>query len=198
MTGLPDRPPGPRPRCRTLVHLDLYNAYARLGVSPLMSTEEIKAVVQRKRKELMRRRRTRGQQQFGEEEAEITALQAIEDEIGTPRARAQYDQAHPQNELLTVQPSPHDRWLDPKHRAGLVSDWLVEELGRDCLLPSPESLSLWAPRELPPELAAFLAAFTGAADGRPAGAAAPETTRVVLPEVADLEKLTGAGQNPPQ
>src|SRR5262249_50127893 len=54
MMSLPDRDPGERPRARALARLDLSNAYARLGVSPLLSTEEIKAAVQRKRKELMR------------------------------------------------------------------------------------------------------------------------------------------------
>jgi hypothetical protein len=192
MTSLLNRAPGARPRSRALIRLDLYNAYARLGVSPLLSTEEIKAAVQRKRKELMRRRRARTQQQFGEEEAEITALQAIEDEIGSPRARARYDQAHPQNELLTIQPSPHDRWLDPKHRSGLVTDWLLEELGRDVLLPSPESLRFWAPRGLDPEVAAFLAEFAIADAGGPA----PPSAGLALPEVADLERLLADGAEP--
>jgi hypothetical protein len=180
---------GGRPRSKSLVRLDLYNAYARLGVSPLMSTDEIKAAVLRKRNELMKRRRTRSRQQFGEEETEITELQAIEEEIGTPRARAKYDQANPQNELLTVQPSPHDRWLDPLRRASLISAWLVEELGRDCLLPSPESLRFWAPRGLDDELTAFLADFVVAAaepssppEGAPEGDGAP-------PDVAELERF---------
>jgi hypothetical protein len=142
-----------------MVQLDLHNAYARLGVSPLMSTEEIKEVINRKRKDVMRRRRTRGEQQFGEEEAEMTLLQAIEDEIGMPKARARYDRLNPQNALLTIQPSPCDARLDPKSRAGLATAWLIEELGRTAALPSPESLSLWATRGLDPELIAFLSSF---------------------------------------
>ena len=82
--AMTDTSSGGRPRAKTMVRLDLYNAYARLGVSPLLSTDEIKEVINRKRKEVMRQRRTRGEQQFGEEEAEMTRLQAIEDEIGTP------------------------------------------------------------------------------------------------------------------
>ncbi len=148
-----------RPRPKAPVQLDTNNAYARLGASPLMSTDEIKALVQRKRKELMRKRRTRGQQQFGEEEAEITSLQEIEDLIGSPKARARYDEMNPRNELLTIQPSPGDRWLDPKHRSGLVSAWLVEELGESALLPSPDCLQFWAPSGIGDDLAAFLAAF---------------------------------------
>ena len=34
----------------------------------------------------------------------MTRLQAIEDEIGTPKARARYDRLNPQNALLTIQP----------------------------------------------------------------------------------------------
>ncbi len=188
-TSLSNRHAGVRPCSKTLVRLDLYNAYARLGVSPLMSTEEIKAAVQRKRKELMRRRRARSQQEFGEEEAEITALQAIEDEIGMPRARAKYDQTHPQNELLTVQPSPHDRWLDPKHRASLISDWLVEELGRDAAAPSAESLRFWAPRGISPELAAFLKEFA-AASAEEASSLPQEVDPTLFPGVADLDRLS--------
>jgi hypothetical protein len=168
-----------------MIRLDPYNAYARLGVSPLLSTDEIKAAVLRKRKELMHRRRARTQQQFGEEEAEITALQMIEDEIGSPRARALYDQAHPQNELLTVQPSPLDRWLEPKARAALVTAWLVEELGRDAQLPSPESLSLWAPRGLGPDMEAFLAEFAAAVPSVPA----PSFVGLALPDVAELDRF---------
>ena len=87
-----------------MVRIDLENAYARLGVSPLMPTDEIKEIINRRRKDLMRLRRTRGEQRFGEEEAEMTRLQAIEDEIGTPKARGRYDRLNPQNALLTIQP----------------------------------------------------------------------------------------------
>jgi hypothetical protein len=167
-----------------MVGLDLHNAYARLGVSPLLPTDEIKEVINRKRKEVMRRRRTRGEQQFGEEEAEMTRLQAIEDEIGTPRARARYDRLNPQNALLTIQPAPCDLGLDPKHRVGLATAWLVEALGRASSLPSPESLSLWAFQGLDPDLIAFLSAFVGANDR---GANNPEGDEATLPELADLE-----------
>jgi hypothetical protein len=165
-----------------MVRLDLENAYARLGVSPLMPTEEIKEVINRKRKEVMRKRRTRGEQQFGAEEAEMTRLQAIEDEIGSPKARARYDRLNPQNALLTIQPSPGDVGLDPRFRAALATAWLVEELGRESPLPSPESLALWAPRGLDPDLVAFLARFAGGEGPREFDAESP-------PEVADLGRL---------
>jgi hypothetical protein len=175
---------GERPRAKTMVQLDPDNAYARLGVSPLLPTAEIKEVINRERKEIMRRRRTRGEQRFGEEEAEMTRLQAIEDEIGTPRARARYDRLNPQNVLLTVQPGSGDACLDPANRAGLATAWLLDELGREGPLPSPESLALWAPKGLEPELVAFLAAFATSGDrGSTDGLDAPPDLDE-LPEIA--------------
>ena len=186
-----DFPGGERPRSRTMVGLDLHNAYARLGVSPLLPTDEIKEVINRKRKEVMRRRRTRGEQQFGEEEAEMTRLQAIEDEIGTPRARARYDRLNPQNALLTIQPAPRDLGLDPKHRVGLATAWLIEALGRASPLPSPESLSLWAFQGLAPDLVAFLSAFA-AAPTRGTNVPEKKKRRAALPDIAsDLGDVAG-------
>jgi len=185
-----DSTPSGRPRSKSLVRVDLENAYAKLGVSPLMTTEEIKRVAEQKRRELMRKRRTRSHQQFGAEEAEITELQQIEDLIGTPRARENYNQANPQNELLTVQPAPNDRWLDPRRRDGLITAWLVEELGQAVMLPSPESLALWAPNGTSPELAALLQMFATAppsgSDATPDGNA--ETPSLLT--LADLGRLS--------
>jgi hypothetical protein len=168
-----------------MVGLDLHNSYARLGVSPLLPTEEIKEVINRKRKELMRRRRTRADQQFGEEEAEMTFLQAIENEIGTAKARAQYDRLNPQNILLTIQPAPADASLDPRYRAGLVTAWLVEELGRESPLPSAEALSLWAPHGLDPEVLELLGAFAGGERGE----VADRINEVGLPDVSELRRF---------
>jgi hypothetical protein len=187
---------GERPRSKSLVRLDLHNAYARLGVSPLASTEEIKRVADEKRRELMRRRRSRGQQHFGAEEAEMAEVQQIEGLIGTPKARAAYDRAFPQNELLTVQPSPHDRWLDPRFRDGLITAWLVEELGRDAPLPSPESLALWVPCGLAREVSEFLRGFVKAGDA-PAPVSAPPEGEGPLPGPADLDRLLTDEPSPP-
>ena len=176
---------GGRPRAKTMVGLDLHNAYARLGVSPLLSTDEIKEVINRKRKEVMRRRRGRADQQFGEEDAEMTRLQGIEDEIGTPKARAQYDRRNPQNALLTIQPAPGDASLDPRYRSGLATAWLVEELGRESLLPSADALAFWAPHGLDPEVVAFLASF--ARDDR--RASADEVDRMILPDMGELARF---------
>ena len=186
--------PGKRPRSKTFVALDLDNAYARLGISPLTPTDEIKDVVNRKRKELMRRRRTRGQHHFGDEEAEMTALQIIEDEVGSPRSRARYDAANPQNMLLTVQPGPRDRLLDPGRRAGMLTAWAVEELGRDAPLPSPECAWLWAPGGLDPEVAAFLEGFLVSGGPEAPGAASKSISRKEAPLVAaEIERLSGLG-----
>jgi hypothetical protein len=168
-----------------MVGLDLDNAYARLGVSPLLSTDEIKEVINRKRRELLRRRRTRADQQFGEEETELTCLQAIEDEIGTAKARARYDQLNPQNILLTIQPAPGDASLDPGYRSGLVTAWLLEELGRESRIPSAETLALWAPLGLDPEVVALLAVFAGGHHGD----SAHRDGEVSLPDLAELARF---------
>ena len=47
-----------------------------------------------------------------------------------------------------------------------ISGFFVEALGRESPLPSPESLALWAPRGLDPDLIAFLARFTGLGKSR--------------------------------
>jgi hypothetical protein len=182
----PDSSSPARPRAKTLVRLDLHNAYARLGASPLLPTDEIRELINRKRKEVMRRRRSRGEQQFGEEEAEMTRLQAIEDEIGTPKARARYDRLNPQNALLTIQPGPRDVALDSKHRAGLATAWLVEQLGRGSSLPSPESLTLWSSQGIDPDLVAYLNAFTRAGDRDESTDVGGESA---LPDIAELRRI---------
>jgi hypothetical protein len=114
-------------------------------VSPLSTTEEIKAFVLTKRSKAQASKRSRGDDDFGAAEAEMTRLQDLEEEIGTPRARAKYDAKHPQNELLTVQPARGDRRFELRERANLAAAWLVEELGPEGEFPSPESLPLWSP-----------------------------------------------------
>jgi hypothetical protein len=175
-----------RPRAKTMVGLDLQNAYARLGISPLLATDEIKELINRKRKDVMRRRRTRAQQQFGEEEAEMTRLQAIEDEIGTPKSRIRYDRLNPQNAILTIQPAPQDVAFDSKHRACLATAWLIEELGNATSLPSPESLSLWVSQGLGPDLTAYLSAFAPVTDR---GASTREGGETALPDIAQLKQM---------
>jgi hypothetical protein len=145
-----------RPRPETGLVIDPDNAYARLGVSPLEDTEAIRELLREKRKAAMEARRGRGTESFGDEEAEMTRLQAIEAEIGTPRARARYDELHPQNALLTVQPLAEDRRLDERFALGLATAWLRERIGPEGFLPSPTTQSLWALDETDLELVALL------------------------------------------
>lgn len=147
-----------RPRPKGNVVVDPLNAYARLGVSPLSTTEEIKAFILAKRSKAQQSKRSRGDDDFGAAEAEMTRLQEIEEEIGTPRARTKYDAKHPQNELLTVQPARADRRFELRERANLAGAWLVEELGADGVFPSPESIPLWSP-DLDAELTELLRRF---------------------------------------
>ncbi|MEO8700004.1 MAG: hypothetical protein ABI867_08165 [Kofleriaceae bacterium] len=167
-----------RPRPKTRLSIDIENAYARLGASPLATTDEIKKLLSEKRGKAMAARRAKGQGAFGEEEQEIIELQAIEKQIGDPRARARYDHEHPQNALLTVQPAPRDRSLEPAGITGLATAWLLDELGAEALLLHPDAYWLWLPSGIDPELVAQLAPYTRA-DAAPARVS-------VLPELADL------------
>lgn len=156
----PGTPKRPRPTTRLAIDPD--NAYAKLGASPLASTDEIKKLLSDKRGRAMAARRAKGQQASGEEEAEIIELQALEKQIGTPAAREVYDREHPQNALLTVQPAARDRVFEPQRLASLVTAWLAEELGPDAMLLHPDAYWLWLPGGLPPELAAQLQPFSQA------------------------------------
>lgn len=130
----------PRPKARVVIDPD--NAYARLGVSPLSSLDEIKQTLRERGNKL--RRAARMQEGEGETEA-LARLQAIEDEIGSAKARLAYDQRHPQNELLTVQPSPRDRFVDTARRAELVGRWVLEELGPEARVLTAAAPAWWMP-----------------------------------------------------
>lgn len=145
--------------------IDPNNAYARLGVSPLLDTDEIRAFVSALRGKVVGARRGAAGKGFGAAEAEMTRLQEIEAEIGTPRARLAYDQAHPQNELLTVQPAAEDRRFEPRQRAALVSAWLRDELSPEGVFPSPECRALWSLSGLDAGLAELLSGLVLAAPG---------------------------------
>jgi hypothetical protein len=148
-----------RPKPYTFVQYDPNNYYAQLGVSPLTSTQEIGEIITRKRNEALRSRGSQTQQKFGESDEAAIKFQEIDKAIGSPKKRELYDRLHPQNELLTVQPGFYDRWFDPQYRIELISAWLLEELGPERFLPTPECLHLWAPHGVDPELLAFLAQF---------------------------------------
>jgi hypothetical protein len=159
-----------RPRPKTRLAIDPDNAYAKLGASPLATTDEIKKLLSDKRGKAMAARRARGQQAFGDEEQEIIELQAIEKQIGTPAARDAYDREHPQNALLTVQPAPRDKAFEPARVASLVTAWLADELGPDALLLHPDAYWLWLPGGLDPELAQLLQPFAATGPTRTAHA----------------------------
>lgn len=177
-----------RPRSKRFLKMSQDNSYAHLGVSPLASTEEIAALISKQRGEAMRRIR-RG---AGKEE-EVLRLDRINEEIGKPAARKRYDEKHPQNVLLTVQPSQAEQTWLAYRRSGLVSEWLYEELGEDEFVPTPRCLGLWAPGGLDEELSAALARFGGerAAGSGPTTQPQQPTTGDGAPRVLlfDLERL---------
>jgi hypothetical protein len=191
-----------RPRPKALVRIDPGNAYARLGVSPRASTEEIKRVIDEKRAAVSAQRSSRADGRFGAEEEEMARLQQIEKEIGTPRARVAYDEAHPMNALLTIQTGGRDRWLERGSRAGLVSEWLVAELGMEVLLPSADALPLWAPGGLEPgwadELRPFQVRKPEAGDALPMRDAALLPQEVLEPLSLQELKNTQVGTTPEQ
>jgi hypothetical protein len=163
-----------RPRPKARLGVDVDNPYARLRVSPLASLDEIKRAASEQRGKWMAARRAEGQQGSAELEAAIIAIQDIEREIGTAAARAAYDREHPQNTLLTVQPAPRDRAFGPAGAAGLVTAWLLEELGADALLVHPDAHWLWLPAGGCPDLLRELARFL---EARPvADPPSPSTT----------------------
>ena len=175
-----------RPRPKTRLAIDPDNAYARLGISPLASVDEIKKVLSDKRGKAMAARRAKGQSAAGEEEAEIIELQAIEKEIGSPAARAAHDREHPQNALLTVQPASRDKAFEPPRIASLVTSWFVDELGPESMLLHPDAYWLWIPGGLDPDLAQQLQPFAAAA---PAAKSDKTSTDLpTLPGIAPLER----------
>jgi hypothetical protein len=149
-----------RPRSKAFLSIDRKNAYARLGVSPLSSADEIAQRIADLRGKAVRRAKAKTERSVGEEEEEIYRLDNIHNEIGTPKGRKKYDEEHPQNILLTVQPSPAEQsWLRYR-KSGLISEWLSEELGQDAFVPSLGCLQLWSPGGLPEQLLLFLSEFT--------------------------------------
>jgi hypothetical protein len=149
-----------RPRSKTFLRIDLDNAYARLGVSPLASSDEIAQRIADLRGKAAKRAKAKAARAFGEDEEEINRLDRIDDEIGKPRARKKYDEDHPQNILLTVQPSPAEQSWQRYRKAGLISEWLADVLGEDAFVPSLHCLQMWSPKGLNEELRQFLSSFT--------------------------------------
>jgi hypothetical protein len=146
-----------RPNPSAFVQYDPRNYYSRLGISPLTPTQEIKAAITRKQNEARKRRRFQGEQKFSEADFEFVELQKIAESFASPKKREEYDRLNPQNALLTVQSSDYDNWFESSSRINLVSAWLVEELGQEKFIPTPESLHIWCPKGPDTELLDFLA-----------------------------------------
>lgn len=172
--------PSRRPRPSSFVQVDLDNAYARLGISPLAPTRDIKQLINDKIRELKSQLSSKSEASFGDVEDQINRLQQIEEKIASPKARARYDQQHPQNELLTIQPCPSDHFDDPRFRAGLVTAWLVETLGSDRLLPTADCLAFWRVENLP--LAEMLSGLVSAHGPARQSARGPDVESPTTPQ----------------
>ncbi len=83
--------------------------------------------------------------------------------------------------------------MDPKRRAGLAAAWVVEELGREGSLLSPESLALWAPHGLDRDLLEYLNAFAPLGD---AGQETEDGSAAALPDIAELSRMGLADSTP--
>jgi hypothetical protein len=160
---------GKRPRSKLFLSLDLKNAYARLGVSPLASDKEISDRIGKLRAAAVKRLKAKGNAAIDDpDRQEAFRLDKIEEEIGDPRKRKIYDERYPQNILLTVQPSPSEQAWARHRKAGLISKWVQNELGEDALCPTPSCLRLWAPSGLDAELISFLGEYSAGDTPQPA------------------------------
>ncbi|WP_210489349.1 hypothetical protein [Rufibacter aurantiacus] len=139
-----------------MVQYDPDNFYSQLGISPLMPTDEIKAFITSKQMEARKNRRGQTNKKLNSADDIFIRLQKILDAIGSSKKREKYDYENPQNQVLTVQPSPYDNWLDRKNQIELVTALLVEVLGNNCWLPHPDSLSLWMPTGIDSDLETYL------------------------------------------
>jgi hypothetical protein len=185
-----------RPKPHSFVQYDPGNYYAKLGISPLTPTREIKKIITRKQNDAKKRRRLHAGGKFGKEDSEFNELQKIMESFASSNKREEYDRLNPQSELLTVQWSEYDDWFDKNSQVDFVSAWMVEELGHEKILPTPRAMQLWFPGGLDAELLDFLAQFEtqtgiGSHEGR-----APEDmltgeleTATQIPRVVELEEI---------
>lgn len=146
-----------RPTPRTMVSYDPNNLYTRLGVSPLASTEEIKAIATKRRFEVKDKRDQSAQNKRTNEE--IMKWDNIADKIGAENQRREYDNQHPQNVILTIQPGEEAKIVHSLDRLCLITVWLLETLGVDTLLPSPNAFPLWVPNPIDERLLQRLKTF---------------------------------------
>lgn len=180
-----------RPRSKSFLSLDTKNAYTQLGVSPFESTDKIESIIEDLRGKAIRKAKAQATRNI-DDEAEIVRLDKLFELIGTVEKRKRYDEKHPQNIMLTLQPSStEEAWL--RHRFdGLISEWLLEELEPEAVVPSFNCLKFWAPQNLEENLLVFLAQFINVES--PADAQADvsyfgEGDSEVVLSLKDLEKL---------
>jgi hypothetical protein len=191
-TGAAKARAGKRPRSKLFLSLDLKNAYARLGVSPLASDKEISDRIGKLRASAVKRLKAKGNAAIDDpDQQEAFRLDKIEEEIGDPRKRKVYDERHPQNILLTVQPSPAEQAWARHRKAGLISNWVQNELGEDALCPTPSCLRLWAPSGLDPELISFLSAYDAGDAPRSASPQPPQTPADEFAAMLSFNDLAG-------
>lgn len=185
-----------RPKPNSFVQYDPGNYYAKLGISPLTPTREIKKTITRKQNDAKKRRRSQAGGKFSKEDSEFNELQKIMESFASDRKREEYDCLNPQSELLTVQWSEYDDWFDNNSQVNFVSAWLKEELGHEKFLPTPESLQLWCPGGLDAELIEFLSRFETQTDIGSHEGISPEDmftgdeeTAAQIPRVVELEEI---------
>ena len=186
-----------RPQSKAFLRISLDNAYAQLGVSPLAPTAEISALINKQLAQARRRILAKATRLPDDpDEREQLRLQKIDGQIGDAKRRKVYDEANPQNVLLTVQPSALERAWARHSKAGQISEWLREEFHRSSpqtqavFLPSPNCQRLWTPSGIDENILLFLADCIAAA---PAPDASAEATIAADPEgpltIHDLEQI---------
>jgi hypothetical protein len=181
---------GAPPRSKTMLGFSRENAYAQLGVSPLVPSEEISARISTLLAEARRRVRAKASKSANDtDEQEILRLQKIDEEIGDPKRRKAYDEKYPQNLLLTVQPSPAEEVWRRHRRAGLISRWVYESVGEASFVPTPTCARLWAPSGVDRAILDFLAGFqhSGSTSGSDILPLAEPSVRPLSPD--ELERI---------
>jgi len=165
------RPHSRRPQSKRFLHISLDNAYAQLGVSPLAPTADISTLINKQLAQARRNVLAKANRAAGDpDEKEQLRLQRIDSQIGDAKRRKAYDEANPQNILLTVQPSASERAWTRSSKAGFISEWLREEYDRAVepgtqppFLPTTNCFRLWAPAGVDEHTLKFLAHFMLAA-----------------------------------
>lgn len=185
---------GTRPNAKSFLQISGDNPYTKLGVSPLAPTAEISLRINTLLAEARRRILAKGAKVADDpDEKDLLMMQQIDKEIGDPKRRKQYDETHPQNILLTVQPSASEKAWQRYRRSALISEWIWESLraeapagyGEQAFVPTHNCLRLWAPSGIGTPEAEFLGAFEAETASRKASTDASAR----MPE-ADPAKLT--------